>query len=420
MPSLPHSARARSGAGRAARRDPGVHGAAVGEHRRDADHRVLEEAVPRARLARRAHRDQAAERRRQHDRRVVADRQAARRQDALELEAGQPGLGVDEQRVLVELQHLIEPRRRHVDARAVADRIAVGARRAAAGADRVHGRARGPRAADHVGDLGRRPGRDAEARLAGQLGDVIVADRARELGAERRGRRRDRGHALHGQAHLAGVHHAIGIEARLGGGEDRHRLAVLAGHVRRLQQADAVVMADRAADAGRRLEAVAPDRVVQALGLRQLGRVAGEREVDRAAVGVGVREVRHHDAVAADRGAHRVVEVEQAIPARRDLHRVDERAVAKHRRHPVAHRVPMAQPRPAGLLAAIAGADRLELGERQRGLDLGADARALEADDHAAAAARDLLGDRADQLVDELAAIERGAHRRRAQRARVR
>ena len=54
------------GAGRAARRDPRVHRAAVGEHRRDADHRVLEEAVPRARLARRAHRDDAAERRRQH------------------------------------------------------------------------------------------------------------------------------------------------------------------------------------------------------------------------------------------------------------------------------------------------------------------------------------------------------------------
>ena len=40
---------------------------------------------------------------------------------------------------------------------------------------------------------------------------------------------------------------------------------MLACHVRRLEQAHAVVMADRAADARRRLEPITPDRVVQAL-----------------------------------------------------------------------------------------------------------------------------------------------------------
>ena len=126
VPSLPHSARRRSGPGRAARRDARVHGATVGEHRRHADHCILEEAVARARLAGGAHRDDPAERRRQHDRRVITDRQAARREDALELEPGQAGLRVDEQRVLVELQHLIEAPAREEGALLIAATSAAG------------------------------------------------------------------------------------------------------------------------------------------------------------------------------------------------------------------------------------------------------------------------------------------------------
>src|SRR6201999_3618257 len=110
-----------------------------------------------------------------------------------------------------------------------------------------------------------------------------------------------------------------------------------------------------------------------------------------------------------------VIEIEQALPARRDLHRVDERAVAKHRRHPVRHRVAVTEPRPARILAAIARAGSLELVERRRGLDLGADPRALEPDHHPAAAARDLLGHRADEAIDELTLTERRVHRALAQ-----
>src|SRR5215468_9599936 len=71
----------------------------------------------------------------------------------------------------------------------------------------------------------------------------------------------------------------------------------------------------------------------------------------------------------------------------------------------------MAQPRPAGFLALVAGAGDLELVERQRGLDLGADPRALEPDDQPAAAPGDLLGHGADQPVDQLALAKRGVHR---------
>jgi hypothetical protein len=74
-----------------------VHGAAVGEHGGDADDGIFEEAMARARFTRRAHRDDAAERRVEHDRWVIADRQPARREDALEIEAGKAGLRVHEQ-----------------------------------------------------------------------------------------------------------------------------------------------------------------------------------------------------------------------------------------------------------------------------------------------------------------------------------
>src|SRR5690348_18267635 len=75
----------------------------------------------------------------------------------------------------------------------------------------------------------------------------------------------------------------------------------------------------------------------------------------------------------------------------------------------------MAQPRPARVLALVARTRGLELVKRQRRLDLGADPRALEADDQPAAAARDLLGDRADHAIDELALAERRVGRRLAQ-----
>ena len=55
------------------------------------------------------------------------------------LASGEPGLRVHEQRLLVELHDLIEPRRRHEHAHALAARIALDARRPAAHADRMHG-----------------------------------------------------------------------------------------------------------------------------------------------------------------------------------------------------------------------------------------------------------------------------------------
>src|SRR5205823_5453027 len=81
-----------------------------------------------------------------------------------------------------------------------------------------------------------------------------------------------------------------------------------------------------------------------------------EREVDRAAVGICVGEVRHHDRVLADRLAHRVVEIGQPLPARRDLHGVDEGAVAEHGRHAIADRVAVREPGASGLLALVAPA----------------------------------------------------------------
>src|SRR5262245_10041288 len=111
-----------------------------------------------------------------------------------------------------------------------------------------------------------------------------------------------------------------------------------------------------------------------------------------------------------DRGAHRVIEVAEALPARGNFHRVDECAVAEHRRHPVAHVIAVLEPRPARVLALVARARGLELGERQRGFDLGANARAFEADDHPATAPRDLLGDGAEHAIDELALAERRLH----------
>ena len=74
----------------------------------------------------------------------------------------------------------------------------------------------------------------------------------------------------------------------------------------------------------------------------------------------------------------------------------------------------MAQPRPARVLALVARAGDLELVERQRGLDLGADPRALEPDDQPAAAPRELLGHRADHPVDQLALRRASRASRRA------
>jgi hypothetical protein len=61
-------------------------------------------------------------------------------------------------------------------------------------------------------------------------------------------------------------------------------------------------MADRAADAGRGFETSRARSRRRCATTPRFGRVPGEREVDRAAVGVCVREVRHHDRVMSDRG----------------------------------------------------------------------------------------------------------------------
>src|SRR5690606_33218213 len=98
----------------------------------------------------------------------------------------------------------------------------------------------------------------------------------------------------------------------------------------------------------------------------------------------------------------RVVEVEQALPGRGDLHGVDEGAVAEHLAHLVGDVVAVGEPLAAGLLAEIGAARELELAEGEAGLDVGADPRALEADDQAAAAAADSIGQGAGDAVDEL------------------
>src|SRR5207302_1356388 len=101
--------------------------------------------------------------------RIVADRQVARREDPLEVEPDHARLRVDQQRMLVELEHLIEPRRRDEHARPLAVRIAPELERGglcptrgidpawpAAGADRMDRASEPAGAPDHLADLGRR------------------------------------------------------------------------------------------------------------------------------------------------------------------------------------------------------------------------------------------------------------------------
>ena len=73
-----------------------------------------------------------------------------------------------------------------------------------------------------------------------------------------------------------------------------------------------------------------------------------------------------------DRLAHRVVEIEQPLPARRDLHRVDERAGVEHLRHAEADRVAVREPALARALAEILAAGALELDDGGARLGLGA------------------------------------------------
>ena len=169
------------GSGRAPRRQPGVDGAAVGEHGRQPDHGVLEEAVARARLAGCAHRDQPAEGRAQDAGWVVAHRQPARRQHLLEAEPGDPGLHVAEQRGLVEGDDVIEARRRDEHARAI-DALDPGRTRRRA--DRDHRGAVAAGDPHHLGDLGGGAGRDPPGRRSVGA-HVLGADRALELADQR-------------------------------------------------------------------------------------------------------------------------------------------------------------------------------------------------------------------------------------------
>ncbi len=132
----------------------------------------------------------------------------------------------------------------------------------------------------------------------------------------------------------------------------------------RLGPADPVVMREGAAGVDGGLERGAPGPVVgrfarflpsPTAGVLR-GRAPGEREVDAAAVRVGMTEVRHDEYVSAQCASHRLVEPAELGPLRGDLQGVDERAVREHRRLAVAHRVAVHEPSSCGGVALPATA----------------------------------------------------------------
>jgi hypothetical protein len=212
-PSLATAQRARQvRTARSPRRDPGVHRPAVGQHGRDPEHRVLDAAVARRRLAGRAHGDEPADRRSQRRGREVAEREPARHQDALERERGQPGLDVDDQRGLVEVEDVAHPPAVDVQARPRARRpVARGGARAVA--DRDDGGPGTPGQRDDLRHLGRgsrlhHPG-GALRLAAGGSPDVGLADHRLEgspeiLDGDRRGRVHERAPREDGRPSLPG------------------------------------------------------------------------------------------------------------------------------------------------------------------------------------------------------------------------
>ncbi len=154
------------------------------------------------------------------------------------------------------------------------------------------------------------------------------------------------------------------------------------------------------------LETGAPDVVVLALGVGGAVAAGGEGEVDRAAVGVGVGEVRHDERQRRHRLAHRAIELEQLVPRGRDLHGVDEGAGVEHLLHAEADGVAVLEPAQPGPFAEIAPAGALELDGGRARLGLGQRALAFEADDQQAAVLR--VGEqRRRQLVDQLGPRQR-------------